>query len=574
MCKEEGLKIPYEKCGPEIAPSVTGNAIVQHLAKLRKKMEAEIESSEDEGGDGMKKGVKDDSSNASYTPDSNGVSKRSIGKRGPKHNIKKGEKKEVMMKKKKKKAETTGEESIKKDHTEGSTKKGRQHTAWSPKEGDSETDGDEYVAAGSSFVGRDEDITEEDVSDAVSASSASEDGQGSKIVILRLPKEKYRLHMQTTQLMEDSLHGISQETEVADVTGSLPAFGPDDAGSGFISNVANPGQQLLMSGSAGIPAQPHQTIGTTGMYDFNPTPFVDQTAGYTPNMMYAPGSDATIQYPYAGLFAGPDPGFMDMDMAGYNPFDADFKIASGDHTDIHAAGSNLASFDGARDEAMALIPANPSNGVTKFEIALGNHNDIHATGPNTTSLDGTQAETMVLVPAHPSNGFTSIDAASGNHTNPNALGPYIISVCGAQDEAMALVPATSGLATTAKPAYRRHCHRRTLTFIGSERFGTNEYGRIKVTGHTATGGRFVPLNTPPSVHLPGIKDVRYNEPYHEPHHAMVQAQTVLRLKNETDEGGDVVNVSKIRNTNKALTNLSQYMNTGTPHGRVEEGELD
>ena len=48
VCKEDNLKIPFDKCGPLIAPSVTGNAIIQHLAKLRKKVDAETEDSTDE----------------------------------------------------------------------------------------------------------------------------------------------------------------------------------------------------------------------------------------------------------------------------------------------------------------------------------------------------------------------------------------------------------------------------------------------------------------------------------------------------------------------------------------------
>ena len=530
VCKEEGIKIPYEKCGPEIAPSVTGNAIVQHIAKLRKKMEAEVESNEDEGGDSAKKEAKDDSSNASYTPDTTGVSKKSIGKRGYKRNVKKGKKKEVIEKKA---AGNNEKEFIKKDHTEGTAgKMNRQSIAWMPKGGDSETDGDEYVAAGSSFVGRDEDSTEEDVSDAVSASSASEDGQGSKIVILRLPKEKYRLRMQAIQFMEDSSRGTGQETGVANITGSLPTFGLDDAGSGFISNVANPGQQLLMSGSAAVPAQPHQTIGTSGMYDFNPMRFVAQTAGYTPNMMYAPGNDATIHYPYADLFGGPDPGFIDMDMTGYNPFDADFEIASGNHTDTHAAGSRLTSFEGTQAEAMALLPTNPPPGSTTMETVPGNHTNTHAAGPSIASLDGVH------------------------------------------DDAMALVPvSTNSLITTAKPP-RRHMHRRTLTFAGSERFRTNAHGRLEVTGHATIGGRFLPLNSPPSIRLSGMKEVKYNDRYHVPRRDRANTEGRLRLEDGTTGHGHVGKVSRTPSADNALTNLPQYDgNTDPPRGWVEEEDL-
>jgi hypothetical protein len=38
-CSKRGIKVPWDDIGAEIAPTVTGNAVIQHIAKLRKKRE-------------------------------------------------------------------------------------------------------------------------------------------------------------------------------------------------------------------------------------------------------------------------------------------------------------------------------------------------------------------------------------------------------------------------------------------------------------------------------------------------------------------------------------------------------
>ncbi|MCJ1323348.1 hypothetical protein MMC10_000008 [Thelotrema lepadinum] len=362
VCKEEGVKIPYDKCGPEVAPSVTGNAIVQHLAKLRKKMEAEpMDSSQDDGANveatdkSVKQEAKDDSSSASYVPDVKAVSKISTSKREPKRDIKKQDKGTDKKTKKK----TTGRDdkgTSNKDHKKNlKESESKKRTKWWLEENDSGTDGEEYVAGGSSFVGRDEALPEDDGFEAESSDSSEEDRTESKVVVLHLPQEKYRRMMLILQAAQNPIQIAGQDTGNAHAAGPSSTYNTNIADNGLFADTTN---MSLPLESVGVHPQPDMTFESTGMYAFNPTSFADQTAGYAPNMTDATGDDATIQYPFADLFGGSDPGFFDMNMPSFNPLDTDFEIAAGPHADIHETGSTLASLTNAQQApAPPAVPA-------------------------------------------------------------------------------------------------------------------------------------------------------------------------------------------------------------------------
>ena len=199
------IKIPFDVCGQDIGPSVTGNAIVQHLVKLRKKVQLEDSQTVPKrvkatarmipkNSDSMDEGSSDDS----YAPKGKEtkmtmIAKSNVGLNKPTHQ---------------EKAESSSNVHPKVSHVSlaiqgGSTsltspRQKRSHDLIG-QESEEDEDDEEYVAAGSKFLEYDEegDFADEDVGDLIIGSSASEvkpgfGGDGTRNDITKVIVIKFR----------------------------------------------------------------------------------------------------------------------------------------------------------------------------------------------------------------------------------------------------------------------------------------------------------------------------------------------------------------------------------------------
>ena len=278
MCKDEGIKIPYEKCGPEIAPSVTGNAIVQHLAKLRKKIE---KGGTDEGGKSFGNSVGDpDDSNDSYNPSPShnaAMSTKSTNKRGCKRN-------------KQSQATQTAEGGVE-------NKMARLEESLNKKRlGDEDSDEDEeYVAADSNLVIKEEVESEEGEQDSEDTSGKS-GGCNGLLVKLRIP---------------DQLKGLVSKIESGQYHVASGTKGPQHA-------MGEPDQVADIQDSS-------RSL-TSGMYHFDPTFFPDPAVVYPTDLQLPVEQDMFLGESYGYSFFDQGLGFPEMGFSNSQATFADFDL--------------------------------------------------------------------------------------------------------------------------------------------------------------------------------------------------------------------------------------------------------
>ena len=329
----------------------------------------------------MKHEAKDAGSEDSYVPEDIPVSKTPTKKRATARN-----KKAKASDSKKTKTSVTKDQNKEKgdmeaDQANASQKKGRKRAACWLNESDSETDGEEYVAAGSAFVGMENGIDFEDIEQDADASTADDDDKKSKVVVFPMSKEKgASVQDVVSQVEEDTFRDFSdtnifqQKQDYSSGNAEPGPFANVNAmfsqalaqaqvlAAGNASSVDNHGlnpssvMNAAMFGNTAAQTYGDPSATTAGMFPCNPLPIVDQASMYALGMMFTPDFDPTMQFSPMGSFGVPDSSFMNTYMTSPGATDADFGIASGGDLGVFQTfpeAETLPTISGGRAQAPA-----------------------------------------------------------------------------------------------------------------------------------------------------------------------------------------------------------------------------
>ena len=326
MCKAEGVKIPYDKIGPEVAPSITGNAIIQHMAKLRKRTDAKAKDED-----------KNESSNEDEPP-TEGKKRKAPGSPRSHHPMQtRHSKKPKAPTKKTNKTKGRGR-NAKKANTEDIAQPDPEGAAWWEGEQDEEeqdeeassvaaSDEEEFIAVDSLLVSK------EGRKNSTIADKRGRGGQEveSKVVILR-PQQTSSNHFQSRlRSLEQGNASIDEHLQAGAGGLSQPSLSDNNL-QGSQANWALANQAEGAKGGHGQPMlNQSDPLNAAETFNFDPANMSNQMSVHGTNTMPATaGFDPLTQLAHAQSFGSP----MEPNMAGYPPTTSAFRLPTRSYVPI------------------------------------------------------------------------------------------------------------------------------------------------------------------------------------------------------------------------------------------------